>query len=161
MGDNGTVVTSPNGLVWTLRFSGVGPTFLNGVVYGSNTFVAVGGQGTVVTSPNATDWTVQFADTLETFFDITFGNGQFVAVGANGVVMTSPDGVNWITGDSGTSSGLHGVAFANGTFVAAGSPNDCCYGNVLLDSTNGLAWVPRYPETSFAFMAYAASTIHS
>jgi hypothetical protein len=50
VGNNGVILTSPDGVNWTRRTS---PTsyWLNSVAYGNGMFVAVGNYGTILTSP--------------------------------------------------------------------------------------------------------------
>ena len=55
-GDNGTILTSPDGKVWTERWSKAG-SYLYGVAYGNNTFVVVGWAGQILTSPDGVTWT--------------------------------------------------------------------------------------------------------
>jgi hypothetical protein len=50
VGDDGTILTSPDGVSWTARTSETGYG-LYGVTYGNGTFVAVGWYGTILTSP--------------------------------------------------------------------------------------------------------------
>ena len=49
VGEDGTILTSPDGVSWTRRTSGTSNR-LEGVAYGNGLFVAVGG-GTILTSP--------------------------------------------------------------------------------------------------------------
>lgn len=44
----GIVLTSPDGMTWTTRTSGMPD--INGAAYGNNRFVAVGAEGTILTS---------------------------------------------------------------------------------------------------------------
>ncbi|MER3480299.1 MAG: hypothetical protein C4327_07400 [Meiothermus sp.] len=48
VGLNGTLLTSPDGVEWTGRYS---DSDLKGITYGNGTFVAVGQNGTILTSP--------------------------------------------------------------------------------------------------------------
>jgi len=50
VGEDGTILTSPDGVTWTPRTSGTSND-LNGVAYGNGTFVAVGEDGIILTSP--------------------------------------------------------------------------------------------------------------
>jgi len=136
------VVTSPNGLAWTLRTSGTTYS-LRGIVYGNGLYVAVGQNGTVLTSSDGFNWTVQATETLSTLFSIAYGNGMFVAVGGEGTILTSNDGVNWVARSSGTSGPLYAVAFGQGQFVAVGGPlSYLCedYTIVMLRSLDGATW---------------------
>ncbi len=61
---DGTILTSPDGVTWTQRDSGVTRAPLYGVTYGNNTFVAVGQYyasntytAVILTSPDGVTWT--------------------------------------------------------------------------------------------------------
>jgi hypothetical protein len=148
---NGTILTSPDGVVWTLRVSAA-PGGLRTVAYGNGQFVAGGDHGTVLTSSDGISW-IPRASTLaqapQTWADITYGNALFVALGSfgndpSGDILISPDGVNWTVHQSGTTNGLARIAFGNGQFVAAGSLCDAgvCRG-LIVTSTDGTNWVRR------------------
>jgi hypothetical protein len=120
VGRDGTVVTSPDSLNWTLRNSRT-TNDLNGITYGNGLFVAVGRDGTVVTSPDSLYWTLRNSRTTNDLNGITYGNATFVAVGKAGSILTSPDGMEWIERISGTTDDLNGIIYGNGTFVAVGN----------------------------------------
>ena len=103
VGGSGTILTSQDGVNWTLRTSegndlfGVtyGDLFLAvddlfGVTYEKGTFMAVGWRGTILTSPDGVDWTEQTSPTRNDLFGVTYGKGTFVAVGDYGTILTSP-----------------------------------------------------------------------
>ena len=50
VGSNGTILTSRDGVSWTVRTSGTANTLYD-VTYGNGLFVAVGVYGTILTSP--------------------------------------------------------------------------------------------------------------
>lgn len=50
VGEDGTILTSTDGVNWTERTSGT-RAWINNVTYGNGTFVAVGDHGTILTSP--------------------------------------------------------------------------------------------------------------
>ena len=76
-----TILTSPDGVTWTTRISGTSYG-LNGVTYGNNTFVAVGGS-TILTSPDGVSWTIRTSGTSYGLNGVTYGNNTFVAVGGS------------------------------------------------------------------------------
>ena len=86
VGDSGTILTSPDGVTWTIRSSGTSNS-LYGVTYGNNTFVAVGYNGAILTSPDGVSWTTRFSGTSYGLYGITYGNGTFVAVGESGAIL--------------------------------------------------------------------------
>jgi uncharacterized protein (TIGR03118 family) len=56
VGDEGTILTSPDGITSTVQTSGTSNT-LNGVTWSGAEFVAVGDAGTILTSPDGVAWT--------------------------------------------------------------------------------------------------------
>ena len=139
VGDNGTALTSPDGVNWTLQRLGTN-SVLEGVTYGNNTLVSVGSGGTILTSPDGVNWTVQSLGAVW-LKGVTYGNGTFVAVGYGSTIFTSPDGVNWTAQSSGTGNRLFGVTYGNGTFVSVGS------GGTILTSPDGASWTAQSSGT--------------
>jgi photosystem II stability/assembly factor-like uncharacterized protein len=161
---------------WHLRNSGT-TSYLQGVIYGNGTFVAVGDNGTILTSPDGVTWTIRITSTDAYLEGVTYGNGIFVAVGQE-IILTSPDGVNWTSitvGD--TALNIHildfiehifnsfsgvayafgwpyctehtvyaGVTYGNSTFVTVGDfIAEYFCGNFarILTSLNGITWTER------------------
>ncbi len=118
-GRSGTILTSPDGRVWTQPHVLTGQD-LRAVTYGNGRFVAVGAGGVAAWSSDGADWTVNQVDTDQMFTGIAYGNGLFVGVGTNGMIYTSPDGASWTARTSGTTQQLTGVVFGNNLFVATG-----------------------------------------
>jgi photosystem II stability/assembly factor-like uncharacterized protein len=144
-GSDGTLMTSPDGMNWTVQATGAGANtydWLYSVTHHAGLFAAVGDDGSVVTSPDGTNWNLaaSYLGTYEgdSLYSITYGNGLFVAVGDDGSIVTSPDATNWTFESSVASSKdieLYGVTFGGGRFVAVGGN-----GTILL-STDGVNWV--------------------
>jgi hypothetical protein len=93
VGDDGLILSSPDGQKWTRRASGTSETLLQ-VTYGNGTFVTVGEGGTILQSG-------QLAGTLLTLGPVTpLANGT-VAVTVNGVlgdtwqIQASANLVDW------------------------------------------------------------------
>ena len=141
VGDNGAIITSPDGVTWTSQISGY-PNNLYGITYGNNIFVAVG-EGNTLTSPDGVTWTPQAAGAFTNFFAITYGNNTFVKVGGNGTILTSPDTVTWTLRSSGTNQNLNGVTYGNDTFVAVG------YNGTITTSPDGVTWTPQASGTDY------------
>ena len=87
VGVAGTLVTSPNGITWTLQPAPTTAT-LNAVVYGSQ-YVAVGANGTVLTSADGLAWTAQVSGTLNNLYAIEHAPNSYSAVGAGGANVYS------------------------------------------------------------------------
>lgn len=148
VGDTGTIITSPDGIKWTVRTT---PTSndLNGIAYGNNTFVAIGDSGTILTSPDGISWTVREQTvTSNDLTGIAYGNNAFVAVGKFSTgFITSPDGVTWtkyyIRGYSSVS--FTKVTYSDNAFFAMGVV-DCsgwCYTplpSVVYSSPDSIVW---------------------
>jgi hypothetical protein len=152
VGDDGTILTSPDGAGWTTRTSGI-TDYLSGVTYGNGTFVAVGNligfnppHGSVLTSTDGVQWTERtfgfdYSSTIGTQKGVTFGNGTFVAVGISFISSTN-GGVTW-TNWLGVSGGsIYGVTYGNGTFVAVGDSG------AIFTSPDGATWDRRSSGTS-------------
>jgi hypothetical protein len=135
-GGGGTVLSSPDGVTWTSRNSGIDQD-LHGVGFGNNTFVAVGDQGSILTSPDGATWALWNSGTHQSLKKVTYGNGIFVAVGGNGIILTSPDGEAWTVRNSGTRGHLEGVTYGKWTFVAVGEE--------ILTSPDGIEWTGMTP----------------
>jgi hypothetical protein len=146
VGDNGVVVTSPDGVTWTARASGI--TYpLRGVAFGNSTYVAVGMSGNILTSPDGSSWTARNSSITDNLFGIVYGNGIFVAVGGKAnpltggfsrTILTSPDGITWTIrlSDQTVSVVPAGIFYGNATFVTVGQ------GGTALYSTDGASWTP-------------------
>jgi len=155
VGDNGTILTSPDGTTWTQRTSPPGPfgarVHLYDVTYGNGLFVTVGGDnGTILTSPDGTTWAKRNSGTSNDLYGVTYGNGLFVTVGEYGTFLTSPDGTTWTKSPSdasATAAGPPGLApriyYGNGLFVAVGGDN-----GTILTSPDGTTWAKRNSGTS-------------
>jgi hypothetical protein len=91
---NNTISTSPDGVTWTRRESGVSVP-LNEVIWTGSKAVIVGKSGTILTSPDGVGWTVRNSGTTLDLKDVAWSGTTLVAVGASGIVLTSPDGVEW------------------------------------------------------------------
>jgi photosystem II stability/assembly factor-like uncharacterized protein len=155
VGDNGTILTSPDGTTWTQRTSPPSPfgarVHLYDVTYGNGLFVTVGGDnGTILTSPDGTTWAKRNSMTSNDLYGVTYGNGLFVTVGEYGTFLTSPDGTTWTKSPSdasATAAGPPGLApriyYGNGLFVAVGGDN-----GTILTSPDGTTWAKRNSGTS-------------
>ena len=82
VGSAGTIMTSPDGVLWTTQQSGTA-NWLFGIGYGNGRFVAVGNLGTVLTSTNGAAWTSRTSPTLGAYvlMGTGYANGAFVVVG--------------------------------------------------------------------------------
>jgi hypothetical protein len=172
----GWILTSPDGLHWTLRAQGADLSF-ESVTYGGGRFVAVGGRSvanplssTILTSEDGLHWTRSSAPTKTILNKIVYGGGQFMAVGTDlvtvnadpimrfqGTVIGSADGVNWAVRIPSIAGQAHGVTYGNGRFVVAASLHNEVggYQDVAFTSADGLGWSARNsPFNLFAGVAF-------
>lgn len=149
IGPGGSIVlTSKDGTTWVRRTI---PTNhpLEGIAYGSNTFVAVGratfdgGADTaeVLTSPDAITWTHRSSGHASDWQHITFNGGRFVVTNDRFGIYHSPDGIAWTPASTQPPapptdyiSRLRGVTWAGGRFVAVGSTGS------IVTSVDGDVW---------------------
>lgn len=138
-GSWGSVWKSKDGIKWSPALLGARPGLFGSpierVVYGNNTFVAVGEMGLNI-SKDGVKWAQIQVPGNPRFRSIAFGNGVFVVVGDQGIAFFSKDGRNWRKAASLTSEDFLDVSFADGVFVAVGRQG------VVRVSRNGETWRP-------------------
>ena len=146
-GIRGTILTSTDGLNWTLRPIPAANNVFS-FHYHNNLFIALASLGAVFTSPDAVTWTprnsgVVVRDTGSGLQDMVLGDGRLVAVGLGGLTSTSTDGLTWTPGSAGTTEDLTGVAYAFGRFHAVSSES-----GRIFSSTDGVNWTSLNTPTS-------------
>jgi len=168
-GDRGTVMTSADGVSWSLELVpgaatnsvllGVGGT-TNGLVvvgnkgtilYSANTLTnlnitnLLGGVGQLLTNVVSTVGTLWNAISPPTTNDLlgvaVFGN-SYVVGGAGGTILTSPDGTTWTVRSTPTTAVLSGLTAFPGGLVATGDRG------TILSSTDGIHWTNRVSGTT-------------
>lgn len=126
---------------WTARAS-PSAFLLNGVAYGSSTFVTVGYSRTLLTSSDGVSWTSRTAADSNFYAGnaITWDGSQFVMVGDSSnlssyapLIATSPDGITWTrrSWTHGSETQLVDVAGTASRLTAVG------LNGVLISSTDG------------------------
>jgi len=144
-GTGNRVMTSPDGLTWTIRTSAADNDWKS-IVYGNGLFVAVAGSGAgnrVMTSPDGITWTIRTSAANNDWRGITYGNGLFVAVADSGTgnrVMTSPDGITWTIRTSAANNNWTSIVYGNGLFVAVAETGT---DNRVMTSPDGITWTIR------------------
>lgn len=166
VGFHGTIMTSVDGIDWSLELapSSVTNASLYGVGGNTNLLLACGDDGKIILSPNTFTNLVftntsgalstNAVSTLGIFWrDIpspttntlqgvgTFGD-QFVLTGDFGTVLTSADGTNWTKRSTPTANFLTGVTEFPGGLVAVGR------GGTLITSSDGVTWTNRPTSTT-------------
>lgn len=146
VGASGEVMTSTDGVSWTLRQAGIpgveglANSFLS-VHWVDNQFIAGGKQGTLMTSPDGIDWTLietPFEDWLFTM--VQFG-GQLYFPGMNGRILQTADLQNWVEIETGLQDTIYDIHNRGDAIMAVGRQ-----GGIAL-STNGTDWELPLDET--------------
>lgn len=130
----GFIITSPDGINWTQRTSGIEQS-LSDVVWAGNQFLALAARGRVLLSPDGIEWTPhKLPDTTALLDAVAWSGTNFVIVGS-GITLTSPDGVNWTAQEQ--EPGFTRVAWAGSQFVAADNSSS------IATSPDGAVWTAR------------------
>jgi len=151
LASNGSILTSPDGLTWTLVQQKVNAslgTGMNSIAFGLGLYVAVGNGGSLFASGDLVTWTALDSHTLNDLYSVSF-TGGFVATGANGTLVTSPQGGTWNVQNSGTPNALRGAAFGALTtgprYVVVGDAG------TIVTSPDGINWSPISPPLAASF----------
>ena len=83
MGANGTLVTSPDAVTWTVQ-AAIGANTLSAVTFGTQ-FIAVGAKGSIFTSTDGTTWAAQPSTVNSDLNAIVHNPFGYSVVGAAGV----------------------------------------------------------------------------
>ncbi len=132
---SGAILTSPDGLAWTVRTHGTSAV-LRSVVWSGSQFVAVG--DATLTSPDGVHW-AQVADGGTGWYGIAWSGGQFAQVGGNGAIRTSPDGNAWTAAPT-QPVPLYAIIWTGTQWVAVGGSRNPGY---IATSPDGLTWTSR------------------
>ena len=119
VGEQGTILTSPDGTAWTTRSSGFPTRWIVSVGYGAGTWTAVGESGLILTSADAIMWTPRTSGTTARLNGVAYGGGRWMIVAESGELLTSTDSLAW-TKLSPSTDRLRGLIFAYGQFVITG-----------------------------------------
>jgi photosystem II stability/assembly factor-like uncharacterized protein len=110
-GNAGIILTSPDGITWTTRTTGLpSTTSLNSIDWSGSLAVAVGVSNSlsiIYTSSDGITWTARSHPETREFYDVVWANNRFVAVGNDlyptatdavritNLVLTSSNGISW------------------------------------------------------------------
>lgn len=146
---------------WHQRGAGVTTEYLQAVVYGNGTFIAVGRNGALVSSADGGVWTSLNSGTKKWIKNITYSNQNFKAVGWEGVYLTSADGQQWNVQILATVSDYHNdIIYAGGVYVVVGYFNDIAPRGNVINSLDGINWdVDTIGLAAYHYgIAYGANT---
>jgi len=150
-GAGNRVMTSPDGIAWTIRGSAADINW-SSVCWSSELglFCAVANNGTderVMTSPDGIAWTLRTAASSNAWRSVCWSPdlGLFCAVANSGTgnrVMTSPDGIAWTSRGSAADHAWFGLCWSSdlGLFCAVAFGGTI---NRVMTSPDGIAWTLR------------------
>ncbi len=171
LGPEGCILTSLDGMGWSISagsFCEAGLR-LRSIVYGNNTYVAVGDQGTISVSFDGVTWLeadiriyqpIVEPKNIVHLKDIVYGDAGFLIISPSTSTqevkyLTSTDGVQWSVNDSDVlPSRFTDVTFGNNTYVIVGA------NGLILSSTNATEWTQRSSgtETNLYAVIYGDGT---
>jgi uncharacterized delta-60 repeat protein len=160
VGEQGTILTSPDGAAWTPRTSGFPTRWLVGVGYGTpggtGLWVVVGESGLILTSPDAITWTARRAAGTR-INAVAWGNGTFVAADDAGSTYYSLDGITWSGPYPGARSTFaRGLVYGAPHFVTTGlSGINTTYDGIT--SLSRLATAPQLQAAAYGRRLYLAT----
>jgi len=171
VGYRGTIITSPDGITWTVRHRDpLSDSHLYDVAWSGSKFVAVGFRSGFWESLDGVSWSkVHDLELESTLFGITWTGKQFVAVGGKGsrlsydaLVLTSLDGASWlhhpVVAQCWNSSGcfpLKDAAWTGSKLVAVGNHG------LITSSDGGVSWelVISIPNVGISSVAWSGSKL--
>ncbi|MBL9127059.1 MAG: hypothetical protein JNL97_05405, partial [Verrucomicrobiales bacterium] len=162
VGNNGLILTSPDGIEWSVSDSGT-PRDLADIAFGGGRFVAVGHRANVsiaLVSSDGLEWTTTLSRTNGSptspgnldLDRVAAGTGGFVAIGAGSSALFSVDGETWTEHPLGQVILRGGVAFGDGRWAAGGFAlsESRAFTTALSTSTDGMQWTNRTAGVSSA-----------
>ncbi|MGK0240237.1 MAG: hypothetical protein ACI92G_003722, partial [Candidatus Pelagisphaera sp.] len=141
VGDGLEIMTSPDGITWTLRptgapIEGLGEGLLN-IRYFNGLFVVGGKQNTILTSPDGITWTHQpFTEDSSWFFDSWYNGGTYYFPGRQGKLWTTADWAAWTEIKLDSNSDIYNIVNAEGLTVVTGRNGNLFTSPNLTDWTN-------------------------
>lgn len=151
VGENGTIVSSPNSARWTPAVSGENYD-LRSLCWTGNQYIIVGDYNTIISSPDGINWNKRgvYEPTI-TLYGIASSGNTIVAVGRNTSddspqIIYSTDGINWTrTGTTIPGAELSAITWSGSKYVAVGERYGAPF---IMSSPNGLDWEITYMSTS-------------
>ena len=116
VGEGGKVLTSLDGVTWTVRSSLL--QNLHGIAAGEGRLIVVGETG-IATSMDGLVWTDRLA--ASGLKAVVWNGIQFVATMAAGTIYTSSDGIDWLMRPVADAESLNAIAWNDGRFVTVGN----------------------------------------
>lgn len=132
----GEIMTSPDGVTWTSRATGLG--VICSMIFANGAFLVLTST-TIATSPDGITWTTHGAIPITQPTALTYHPiaGLYVAGTLGGQVYTSPNGLAWTLRTSPSASLLAGAAYGLGLVAMVG------LGGIVFTSQDCVTWTTR------------------
>ena len=143
-----SVWRSTNGQSWSTVTSGL---TLNAVVFGNNTFIAVGPGGIIRNIQVTGSISTETSPVVSNLTDVAYYNGLYVAVGESGTIITNTTGGSWTQRTSGTSANFTFVYWAGDRWIAGSSSG------TYRQSTDGITWTAAISALAFGSVMKTAN----
>ena len=128
VGDNGSILRSTNGEIWSGVTTTSITTRLNDVHYADDKWIAVGAAGSVVRSTdNGLTWSVVSSGSTFNLNSVYYNDNVWVAIGQSGMVLNSTDTSNWYKRFVGVGTDYKGLTFGDGKLVTVGLSSNIAY----------------------------------
>ncbi|MCC5839090.1 MAG: hypothetical protein JJT96_03115 [Opitutales bacterium] len=152
VGDQGTVLTSPDGMDWTTIPSLDNLPLRDLAQTSDGLLVAVGEEGRIFTSMDGVNWTPSpSSGTIKNLRTVSFGDGILVAMGDRGLVISSSNqGATWFSRPSNTAYTLYGSAFFEGVFVGVGGFGTIIHSGTIFEKQSQSILFPEIGEQTLA-----------
>jgi trimeric autotransporter adhesin len=144
VGNFGTLMSSEDGIAWTVELTPGTNSFLLGVGGSStNYMLAAGTMGTVLWATNAYEWFQLTSPTTNDLYGVLFDGGDYMLCGGKGTIFTSPDITTWTKRTTPTANTLSSLALYPGGWVSVGE------NGTILTSTNRIDWTLQHVTTNW------------
>ena len=141
IGDNLEIMTSPDGVTWTVQTVDVGidPETLAGgllhINYLNSMYVEGGKSNTILTSSDGVTWTLrEFSEDSSWFFDSYYSGGTYYFPGRQGKLWTTTNWTTWTSIDTTASDDIYGIKNNGSVTVVAGRQGE------ILTTNNFSTW---------------------
>ena len=142
VGNNGTVITSADGLSWNVLASGSSAN-LEAIVWNGSQYITVGANGAILSSTNAQRWLAISTTYTGSLTDILWDGTRFVAVGnAPDGVLSSTDGIAWTISNTTFAGTTSAISWNGSQYLILSS--DGFSASWVYSSSNGLVWTQTY-----------------
>ena len=142
VGDNGAILRSNNGEIWSGVTTTSITTRLNDVYHADNQWIAVGAAGTIIRSTDdGFTWSVVSSGATFNLNSVIYQDNVWVAIGQSGNVLNSSSTDTWYKKFTGIGEDYNGIAYGDNKLVAVGLSSSIVYSQFATVSAAATATV--------------------